>query len=467
MTFARAIQNTNFDTKTENGMAAYTTTADPVVDLFFAAGASRGKDIIPLYERAFQADPYYTGRIALWLRDIRGGAGERQLFRDILKHMEANMPHKIMLYGLLPKVPEMGRWDDLLIFEDEEIKHFAFGLIQAALDAGNGLCAKWMPRKGVTAVELRNFLGLTPKEYRRKIVDLSKTVEQQMCAKDWDNINFSHVPSVASARYQTAFYRNAKEKYEAYKQALVKGTAKVNAAAVYPYDIIKSLCNRGDQVVSLAQWEALPNYVGDASVLPIVDVSGSMSCPAGKNPAITCMDVALSLGLYLSDKNKGPFKDAILTFSNKPTLEVLKGNLISKLQQLQRAHWDMNTNVEAAIEVVLEVAVKNNVKPEDMPKYLLLLSDMQFDQCVKSNKNARAIEMVREKYEAAGYEVPKVVFWNLRATDNVPTAFNETGTALVSGFSPAIMKSVLAAKNFTPRDVMDETIMNERYNFRG
>lgn len=465
MTFTAAIKNTNFDTQTTNGMTAYKNTADPIVDLFFAAGASRGKDIIPQFEAAFQADPFYTGRIALWLRDIRGGAGERQLFRNILLYMEANMPHKIMLYGLLPKVPEMGRWDDLLIFQDEEIRHFAYTMIEKALDEGNGLCAKWMPRKGPIAADLRRFLGLTPKEYRRKIVDLSKTVEQQMCAKQWNEINFEHVPSVASSRYQTAFFRNAKESYEAFREKLVKGTAKINAAAVYPYDIIKAINHGGDKKVSLAQWEALPNYVGDASVLPIVDVSGSMSCPAGGNPNVTCLDVALSLGLYLSDKNKGPFKDAILTFSTNPTLKVLTGDLLSKLTQLSRAEWQMSTNVEKAIEVVLEVAVKNSVPAEDMPKYLLLLSDMQFNQCTHV-PNARAIQMIAQKYEAAGYDVPKVVFWNLNAHDNVPVRFDESGTALVSGFSPAIMKSVLAAKTFTPKDVMDETINNPRYDYR-
>jgi len=314
--------------------------------------------------------------------------------------------------------------------------------------------AKWMPReksaKASIAKEIREFFGMSPKFYRRSLADLSETVETQMCAGDWDNINFSHVPSVASRNYKKAFGRHT-PKFAEYVAALVKGTpgVKVNANAIFPHDVLKGVI--GSYRTSLskteldhvtAQWNALPNYVGDASILPIVDVSGSMSCPAGKTGTVTCMDVSISLGLYLADKNKGVFKDTFLTFSSKPELMTLKGNIIDKVNQMSRSNWDMSTNINAAFSKILDVAVKGKAPQSDMPAMVLILSDMQFDQCARYDDSA--MEMIVRKYEAAGYTAPKVVFWNLNAGDNVPVKSDKSGAALVSGFSPAIMASLLA-----------------------
>lgn len=474
--FIEAVKNQS--DRTSNGMKAFKNTGNECTSLFFKIGAMRGKDVIPAFTAARVENAEIAGRIALWARDIRGGAGERKLFRDILTDLIKSDTDRAI--ALMKKIPELGRWDDVLIFVGTDLENNAFEMIRGALEKGDGLCAKWMPRQGDVAVRLRNFLGWSPKRYRKTLVNLTKVVETQMCANDWDNINFNHVPSVASSRYKKAFARHT-EKYKEWAEKLVSTdpevakTVKVNAGAVYPYDVLKGVigCHRNNYDKSqlnhiVAQWEALPNFVGDANILPLVDVSGSMTCPAGgyqSKSNVTCLDVAVSLGLYLADKNKGKFKDTFLTFSSNPQLLHLNGNIVDKIKQMETSKWEMNTNLHAALDKILETAVIGKVPEEEMPDALLILSDMQFDYCTQYDDSA--MQMIARKYEQAGYNVPNIVFWNLNAADNVPVKYDTRGAALVSSFSPSIVKSVLSADldNFTPEGIMMNTIMNERYNY--
>ena len=472
-TFANAVSNRS--ARTANGMKARATSANACVDLFYNIGASRGKDIIPAFVAAYAENRDLAVRIALWARDVRGGAGERKLFRDILNYVATQDVD--LTSRIIKKVPVVGRFDDLLAITDPIVRGIGHELIRQALNAGNGLAAKWMPRKGAEAVELRSFLGMTPKQYRKTLVNLTKVVETQMCARDWDNINFSHVPSLASSRYKKAFARRTAE-YGKYVEKLKSGdkSVKVNAAAVYPYDILKGVCTYGmlpygvaEQGHIVAQWNALPDYVGDAAVLPIIDVSGSMGAPVqtgnGKRGTMTCMDVSISLGLYLAEKNKGKFKDLWMTFSSKPKLYQLRGDILQRVKQMDRSNWEMSTDLHAAMQLILDTATKGNVPQDEMPKTLLILSDMQFNSCARYDDSA--IQMIRRKFGAAGYTMPNVVFWNLNAYDNSPVRHDESGVALVSGFSPAIAKSVLSSslENFTPENIMLQTVMSERYNF--
>ena len=469
-TFVNAVVNQS--ARTANGMKARKSTAKSTVDLFYNIGASRGKNIVPAFSAAYVENRELALRIALWSRDARGGAGERQIFRDILVHLEKTDTEAAK--AMLAKVPELGRWDDIFVFQTSELKTQAYTMLGDALRQGDGLAAKWTPRKGQVAREIREFFGMTPKQYRKSLVSLTKVVETQMCAQDWDNINFSHVPSVAAARYKKAFNRNT-VKFAEYVNKLVAGDkdVKVNASAVFPYDVLKgmryssSAYSKTELDHIVAQWEALPNYVGDASILPLVDVSGSMTCSAGGHRSksnVTCLDVAVSLGLYLADKNKGKFKDTFLTFSSKPKLMHLKGNVVQKYQQMVQSDWEMNTNLHAAMDKILETAVEGNVPQEEMPAMLLILSDMQFDQCARYDDTA--MKMIERKFSDAGYVVPQIVFWNLNASDNVPVQANKKGAALVSGFSPSIVKAILAAEmdDFTPEGIMLKTVMNPRYD---
>lgn len=482
--FGNAVRAEQISGKTFNNATTLATTGNPCLDLFGAAG-NRNVNLAREFDLAHAHNAELAFRIALWTRDIRGGAGERQTFRNLLLHFEKHYQDKLLL--ILPKIPEYGRWDDLLFFTEDRVEKAAFNLIQQALVDRNGLCAKWMPRKGIIADRLRNHLGLTPRAYRKLLVGLTKVVESQMCANQWKEIVFDHVPSVASARYQKAFGRHAPEEYTAYKQGLVKvkedGTTerKVNAGAVYPYDVIKSI-DKGDRAVAEAQWMALPNMLGDEMILPIVDVSGSMDSwsyydqrakgSKVKNLNVSPMDIAVSLGLYVANKQTGPFSGLFMTFSTRPEIQHLTGSIVNQYNQIKRSHWDMSTNIEGAFDAILNLARQNAVPAADMPKILLILSDMEFDACARDRSGSRITnyENARIMFERAGYQLPKVVFWTINGrADNNPVSQHTSGTALVSGFSPSIFKSVVKAdfENYTPEAVMLDVIMNPRYDIAG
>ena len=473
MSFVNAVKQskTKAVARTANGMKAKATSASPVLDLFGIIGSARGTDITKQFVTSFVENADLTMRMLQWVRDIREGAGERATFRNLLSALESTDP--TLAGKLMHKIPALGRWDDLFAYKDATNRNQAFALIAEALQAKSGLAAKWMPRKGPVAVELTRYLGLSPKAYRKLIVGLTNVVETQMCSKEWDAINFSHVPSVASARYQKAFGRNAKESYSAYIAELKKPQAerdpkvKINAGAVYPYDVVKSVI-KGNKAVADEQWKALPNYIGDAKVLPMVDVSGSMGQLSYSTSALQPIDIAVSLGLYCADKNTGAFKDLFLTFSERPEMLHLKGTLSQKMEQMSRSDWEMNTNLHAAFDEILKIAVEGKVAQEDMPDMLLILSDMQFDECAEYDDSA--MQMIQRKYKDAGYDLPKIVFWNLsmygKENGNTPVKFDKNGTAHVSGFSPSVMKSVLAndLEDYTPYNVMLKTLMNSRYD---
>lgn len=465
--FAKTVTNfgTESDSFTLNGAPTLPSSGKSIVDLFFAIGSSRKKDITPAFVAAINEDTDLAIRVLLWARDIRGGSGERQTFRNLLGYLEKN--NFDLFERVLAKIPELGRFDDLLVATTDDGKKAAYTIIAKALEDGNGLCAKWMPRKGPIAIELRDFLGLTPRKYRKTLVNLTRVVETQMCNKEWSEVNYSHVPSVAAARYRKAFYKHDQERYAAYVEALKQPNkpknVKINAAAIYPHDIIATLLNRSygnktERDVAVAQWDALPDYINDKeSFLPIVDVSGSMSGLP--------MNVAVALGLYTSQRNKSAFKDIFMTFSSKPKLQKLTGDIANRCNQLVRAEWEMSTNVEAAFKLVLDHARKNNVPQEDMPSMFLIMSDMEFNTCTR-NPSKRAFEDLQEQYEAAGYRMPKVVFWNLNARlGNVPVSHTEQGTALVSGFSPAIMTSLLGGGSFDPLSIVRKAVCKERYDY--
>jgi hypothetical protein len=453
-------------TLTENGMVTNPTTLNKCVDLFFSIGAMRGKPqdkVVSLFNEAYKENPLIASKLLFWGRDVRSGAGERQIFRDIVTHLTTTSPQTVRKnIGL---IPEFGRWDDVLVLVGTELEDDMFILIKDSLTNGDALCAKWMPRKGDVANRLRKLFRFTPKEYRKMLVNLTNVVESKMCAKDWESIDYSKLPSLASSRYQKSFVKNDTERYDEYKKALIDGTAKVNAGAVYPYDIIKSINQGGDTIVSEKQWESLPNWMEDSNerILPVVDVSGSMCCPAGGNDNLSCMDVAISLGMYISERNEGNFKDAFVTFSNNPQLQYLTGGLKERLNKLRRSDWGMSTDLEAVFNLILNQAKTYNIPQDKMPTKIMILSDMQFNQATRSDLGSQS--MIESMYEVAGYKKPDIIYWNLNASGaNFPVEFDKDGTALVSGFSPSILKPLLNGKNMTPESIMMETVNDERYS---
>lgn len=469
----KAMQTEN--TLTENGMVTNTTSLSACVDFFFTAGAMRKADesrIVADFSSAFNQDALTALKLLFWARDVRGGAGERRLARTIYKYLATN--HESALLKNLHLIPVYGRWDD--IFDVIEvttgsIRTAALNLIKKALlEDKDALCAKWMPRPNKNGAALANIvrkhLGLDPKSYRKLIAGMSYIVETPMCAKQYDTIDYSHVPSLAMGRYTKAFNKNDAQRFDAYKQALVKGEVKINASAVYPYDVVKTALS-GDRTIANEMWKALPNYMegNTQPILCMVDTSASMFWEESNvSGEIFAGHVAQSLAVYTSERNNGPFKDAFLSFNNAPQLHTLNGSLTDRLAQLRNAPVGGGTNIEACFDFVLNQAVKFKVNASEMPSMIIILSDMEFNQC-SHDASDTAYTMIKKQYADAGYNIPNIVFWNLASRNkNVPVQFTERGTALVSGFSPSILTALLKAEDFTPYGIMLGKISEPRYD---
>jgi hypothetical protein len=468
MNFQAAMQTE--DTTTENGMVTSSSSLSACLNLFFQIGAMRARpvmDKVNLWASAFAENPLVALRLLFYTRDVRGGQGERQTFRDILVYVA--MVHPKVLSKNLHLIPEYGRWDDVLVLLNisDELNTRVTQLIASALISGNKLCGKWMPRKGPIAVQLTQLLGLTPKQYRKILVNNTEVVETLMCSGKWDEIKYGHVPSIAAKNYRKAFIKRDGERYSAYLESLVKGEEKVNAGAIFPHDIVKAYGFEDDiygrttpnvDVLLEEQWKALPNYytATEERILPLCDVSGSMHGEP--------MCVSLSLGVYLSERNSGAFKDLVMTFSANPELFVLNQlSLKAKLSALAQSKWGTNTNLERAFEKILQQGIRHNVPQDEMPTMFLIISDMEFDEASKGGFTAQT--MIEEQYANAGYKMPRLVYWNVRAKgSNFPVQVGKEGTALVSGFSPSIVKSLLSnPSEFTPEGIMNTTINSERY----
>lgn len=447
----------NSTAKTLNGAPTNYTSFNYCLDLFSVIGSSRYEDLTSLFSKALVENKDLALKILLWARDIREGAGERKTFRNLLKflvQLDTESVDKIVWQN---KIPLLGRWDDLLVLLDTDYKNLQYIkslILNALLIDNNGLCAKWMPRKGVLAAKLRELLGWSPKQYRKIIVNLSKTVEQQMSAHQWQNIEYEKLPSIAAKRYQLAFNRHDLERYTQYKEDLKNNKAKINAKAIFPHDIVKSLKN-GDQEVANQQWKALPNYLESnvEKILTVSDVSGSMEGLP--------LDVCVGLTLYLTERLEGVFKNTFITFSDNPELCTVNGDLIHRVSQLTKANWGMSTDLNAVFRLILDTAVANNVPEQDMPTKILILSDMEFNEASSTKTN---FEVIKEMYTSNGYKMPSIVFWNLNGRINNLPATQYDNVALVSGFSPVLVKSVLGGETLNPVEVMLKTVDKERYS---
>lgn len=444
----------NNETQTTNGMGAYKSTLNSLVDLFCQIGTNRGSNIDSLFLSALQEDTDKTLRILQWTRDIRGGAGERFRFRSLLDTVVKNVDKETVV-KLINNIPMIGRFDDLHSFIGTDYENIALSVHAEAIRSGNGLAAKWAPRKGLVASKLRNILGLNQKQYRKLIVSNSKTVEQLMCANSWEDINYSHVPSQASRIYSKSFRKHDNERYSEYLEDVICGSVKMNAEAIFPHEIYVSA--KRDSKQADAQWKNLPNYLEgvEERILPICDVSGSMSG--------TPMAISVALGLYFSERAKGMFKDCVVTFSEEPKFVTLQSNktLSQRMSDLENLPWGMNTNFEAVFDKLLYIAKANNLTNEDLPTKLLVMSDMQFDSASSKKFNNDAVSMIEKKFKKSGFEMPSLVFWNING-GNVPAKFDKKGVALVSGCSPSVVKAVLGA-DIDPVKVMLKAIMVDRY----
>ena len=469
------------DKLTEKGMVTNSTSLDACVDMFFMAGASRHwskEKKQNLFQKAFVENPLIAMKLLFWTRDVRRGAGERDFFRVCSDFLFEN--YNNILIKNLKLIPEYGRWDDLsrLLTDTSCNNESDIGILNYIKDVlyGDlnkiGLLAKWSKRKGYEFNKIRNFLKLSPKAYRKLIVGLSNTIEQKMCDKKFGEIDYKTVPSVAMNKYRTSFYRNDENRFKMYIDDVKSGKSKINSKAIYPHMLYHALTKSGRADMNTfkiiendaieAQWKSLPNYMEGSKhrILPIVDVSPSMTWLNGLP-----IEVAISLGIYISERNESVFKDAFMTFSDNPTIEFLKGSFAERAYQLRCAKWGRTTNIERSFELLLDKSVEYNIEEKYMPTVLLIISDMQFDRC---KINDTAVNMIREKYKRAGYTLPQIIFWNVRAEiDNVPVEDNEHGVGLVSGFNTGILKNILNVdikRKPTPLETMLSVVNSDRYD---
>jgi hypothetical protein len=446
---------------TENGALTLTRSGSSLLDFYALAGSMRKNPdmALDLFQKAFSENRLNAIKILFYLRDVRGGQGERILFRICLQWIGETYPE--IFEKIVEFVPEYGRWDDLFFDNDKAISLIKKQLGEDATSDTPSLLAKWIPTINASsdstkakANYFKDKLGWNSVEYRKKIRAIRKkikAVEEKMSARQWDKIDYSSVPSQASRIYKDAFEKHDKTRYAEFIDKAEKGEVKINASTLYPYQIYKSVQDNYSKTLE-ALWNQLPDYTQGKNAIVVADVSGSMS----GDP----MSVSVSLALYFAERNKGQFKDHFIAFSNSPKLQRVQGqNLRDKMNSIETADWSGNTNLQAVFNLILSTANNNSVPKSEMPETIYIISDMEFDSACEDNTNFRVI---KEKYESFGYQMPNPVFWNVDArSKNLPTQKNEKGVALVSGLSPVIFK--MAVENKTPEQVMLDTINSERY----
>lgn len=489
MNFCDALENATNYGYTENGAVKHNTTRNDILDMFALCGSYRDRsdaDCIHMFKKAFEQDETLALKCLFYLRDCRGGQGERRFFR-VCFHWLCN-EHSDAARRNIENVAVYGRYDDILYACDgtpvmkDTLDFIKKQLILDMECKTPSLLAKWLPSENASAAEtkrmaniVRIHLGMTHKQYRKTLTylrQLINIVETLMSHNMWDKIEFDKIPSKAGLIYKNAFARRdiIAKKYEEFAK---DKTTKVNAAVLNPVDIAHKAfrCFDGiedpERIMLQKYWDNLPNYYGDKTenAIAVVDVSGSMMG--------TPMEAAVSLGAYMAEKNKGMFYNKFITFSERPQLVNFTGvDIVDKLNRCRGAEWGYNTNVEKVFDLLLDTAITNHIKPEDMPERVYIFSDMEFDEgCGFGggwssrgslrgiNKNTLFENMAR-KWKFYGYEMPPLVFWNLDArTENIPALGGRY--SYISGFSPVMIETVLSGK--TGWDLCLEKLLSDRY----
>ena len=469
-------------TYTENGAVTYATTYSDCLDLFATIGALRSsneQEIISRFVRAFTEDPNLALKTLFFARDVRGGLGERKVFRVCLQWLAHNAPASVKKN--IPYVAEFGRWDDLLSLMGTPCEKDAMLQIKKqlnadleAMDMGDdvSLLAKWLPSVNASnaqtvayAKKIARFLGMTDATYRKTLVKLRehiRIIENSLREKDY-SFDYSKQPSKAMFKYRKAFYRNDGERYSEFLGKVSRGEAQLHTGTLTPYEIIKPFFYEhvGDQEASAidATWNAQEDFTRDENALVVIDGSGSMYSRTDPMPAT----VALSLGIYYAERNTGAFHNHFITFSERPQLVEIKGEtILEKVRYCHDYNEVANTNIQKVFELILRTAVKNNVPQSEMPSTLYIISDMEFDCCARGAELTN-FEYAKKIFAEAGYDLPHVVFWNVQSRNKQqPVTQNEQGVALVSGCSPRIF-SMLKSGILSPLGYMLDILGAERY----
>ena len=488
---------TNY-TYTENGALTHKSTRSALLDLFAMGAAYRTRseeDCILLFRNAFNENPTYALKCLFYIRDCRGGQGERRFWRVCMKDLASwnteaarrNLKH----------IPLFGRWDDLYIFMGTPLETDALDFIkhQLALDVQcktPSLLAKWLKSENTSSTESRKLgtrtrihFGMSHKEYRKTLSLLRKRInvlERLMSAGKWDEIEFDKIPSRAGLIYKNAFARHDLERMredksiQSYADFAKDTTKKVNAKTLYPYECVNaakgvwhSPLNDTNRLIVNKYWDNLEDYFHKASfnALAVVDTSSSMTWHGPVYP----IDVATSLGLYCAEKAKGPFHGHYISFSREARLIRTEGvDFVDKVRRIRTADLCQNTNIESVFDLLLTTAIKNNCKQKDLPENIIIISDQEFDAAQgyygRGQNTQTLMENIAIKWQRHGYNMPKLIYWNVQARqNNIPQDLGCGYVSYVSGFSPSIFETIMTGK--TGYDLMIEKLNSQRYECIG
>lgn len=494
-TFMNGLKDATNFAYTENGAITHRTTKSDLLDMFALGGAYRNRsdeDCILLFKKALEENEVYALKCLFYLRDVRGGQGERRFWRVCMKWLAKTQPEvarRNLIHTAL-----YGRWDDLYVFVGTPLEKDALQIMKDQLELDvqcktPSLLAKWMKSENTSSRDskylgsvTRKFLGMNHKQYRKTLAILRARInvlERLMSENRWDEIEFDKIPSKAGMKYKNAFARHdierAKTGAQTYADFAKDETKKVNAKTLYPYECVEEAfrCryNETQRLMTNKYWDNLADYINNATFngMAIVDTSGSMSG--------TPMNVAISLGMYCAEKAQGPFANHFITFESNPHFMEIEGvDFCDKVWRISRAPWGGSTNIEAAFDLMLNIARSSGCSQDEIPQNLIIISDMEFDSCVTSGpvsndrwgwgcrriENRQTLmETIEKRWNAAGYKMPNLVFWNVDArSNNIPMTVKD-GISFVSGFSPAIFEQIMSGK--TAFDLMYEVLNKERY----
>lgn len=469
-------------THTENGATTYRSTNSHCLDLFATVGALRhleDSEVVSRFLRAYTEDPDMAMKCLFYARDIRDGLGERRVFRTILRWLAENKPASVLKN--IDFIADYGRFDDMLCLMGTPCEAAMMQYIKKQLECDNkamergesvSLLAKWLPSVNASnaqtvrsAKRIAKALGMTDAQYRKTLVRLRakiRILENNLREKDY-TFDYAQQPSKAMFKYRKAFARNDNERYSEFLRKVERGETTMHTGTLTPYDIItpffvRQVTDDERRAIDIT-WKAQENFTGDENALVVIDGSGSMYGGCDPLPAA----VALSLGIYFAERNTGAFKNHFITFSENPQLVEIQGkDILDKVRYCHGFNEVANTNIQKVFDLILETAVKNKLHQKELPNKLYIISDMEFDCCARG-AGITNFQYAKNRYEAHGYKLPEVVFWNVasRSTQQ-PVTMNEQGVALVSGCSPRIF-SMLSSGTLSPYAFMMEVLGSERY----
>lgn len=473
---------------TENGAITYKSTMSDCLDLFATIGALRNADdseVISRFMKAYTEDADMAMKTLFFARDIRGGLGERKVFKTIINWLAVNEPESVRKN--ISNISEYGRYDDLLTLLDtpceNDMKTYVKEQMEKDLEAlENGdnvsLLAKWLPSVNVgnrekvkNAKKIARALGINDAKYRKTLTALRahiKIIENNLREKDY-SFDYEKQPSKALYKYRRAFLNNDEERFIRFLNKAESNSSIMNTGTLTPYDVIAPIVTKSMYRTEISEderysmdvtWRSLENFVGAENALAIVDGSGSMYMGyRSYMPAA----VAQSLGIYFAEHNKGAFHNHFITFSANPRLVEVKGrDIVEKIKYCMSYDECSNTDLRKTFDLILQTAIRNKVKKNDMPEKLYIISDMEFDYC-SVNAKLTNFEYAKAEFERHGYKLPQIIFWNVASINmQQPVTKNEQGVALVSGCSPHIF-AMLSKDMLNPYSYMLEVLSSERY----